>query len=182
MKLERIKRIKQKMRRQLDESTSDIEENTSGSNLGGLVIYIFFLIHMLAFGGSGFAMAYFSESADLFFLYIHGGIAIFVYLQFYNALFGRDAVRWMVINALLGIFGIYSELRIFLDFFDKDITDYSIFVHAIPFTYYVLYTFLLYQTVLLLTNAAANPLRKLLVELTYIAISFGAYFFLYSSY
>jgi hypothetical protein len=55
-------------------------------------IYPFFAIHMLMFGLSGFVMAYASNRPDLFFLYLHGGIAIFVYLIFYLAIFGRDEV------------------------------------------------------------------------------------------
>jgi len=143
-----------------------------------LAVFPFFLIHMLAFGSSGFYIAYFTDDA-LPFIYLHGGIAIYVYLQFYIALFGVDKVKWMVINAVLGIFGIYHEVKWFLSQFDKNITDYSIFIHAIPFTYYVLYTFLVYQFVLIVTDADISPRRKIVVETFYVLISIAIYLTIY---
>src|SRR3546814_4428460 len=47
-------------------------------------IYPFFLFHMLMFGISGFVLAY-GADGDVAFLYMHGGIAIVVYLVFYFA-------------------------------------------------------------------------------------------------
>ena len=41
---------------------------------GHWFIYIFFGIHMLMFGLSGFLMAYATDRADIQFLYLHGGI------------------------------------------------------------------------------------------------------------
>ena len=149
-----------------------------GSKIPSLLIFPFFLIHMLIFGGSGFAMAYFGE-VDTIFLYMHGGFAIFVYLIFYLVIFGLDAVKWMFINATLGIFGIYSELRIVLRQFDKEIADFPWTVHVVPFTYYVLYTFLIYQAVLSFTGSHGNPKKKRTVEIAYIAISTIIYFIIY---
>lgn len=140
-----------------------------------LFIYPFFLLHMFFFGGSGFMLAYFTD-VPLIVLFIHGGIAIFVYLLFYTGFFGIDAIKWMFINAALGTFGIYSELRfLLLHHFDKDIADYSIITHIIPFTYYVLYTFLLYQAVLSFSGAHNHPNRKTFVEIAYVAISLLIY-------
>lgn len=68
-------------------------------------VYPFFSVHMLAFGLTGFLVAYMSDAPDLMFLYLHGGIAIFVYIVFYLVIFGRDAVSWMLLNAALGIIG-----------------------------------------------------------------------------
>ncbi|MGH8030242.1 MAG: hypothetical protein ACREO3_09935, partial [Arenimonas sp.] len=73
-----------------------------GAEVPGWVIYPFFLFHMLLFGGSGFVMAYASDDVPTYFLYLHGGIAILVYIVFYFAMFGRDEVQWMFINATLG--------------------------------------------------------------------------------
>ena len=70
-------------------------------------IYPFFLLHMGMFGLSGFVMAYASEDIDVAFLYMHGGLAIVVYLVFYLAIFGLDEVRWMFINSALGLFGLW---------------------------------------------------------------------------
>ncbi|HEX5693474.1 MAG TPA: hypothetical protein VFY00_02515, partial [Arenimonas sp.] len=74
-------------------------------------IYPFFLFHMGMFGLSGFFMAYGAQDMDLTFLYLHGGIAITVYVVFYLAIFGLDEVRWMFINAGLGLFGIWVEIN-----------------------------------------------------------------------
>src|SRR3546814_6446770 len=60
-------------------------------------IYPFFLFHMLMFGISGFVLAY-GADGDVAFLYMHGGIAIVVYLVFYSAIFGREQVKWMFIK------------------------------------------------------------------------------------
>ena len=43
-------------------------------------IYPFFLVHMLMFSASGFFMAYNDKPAPVGFLYMHGGIAIVVYM------------------------------------------------------------------------------------------------------
>ena len=164
--------------------TEKIEDQQDSNDVRSLmlVVFIFFLIHMAAFGGVGFFLAYFSAPSDIPFLYIHGGIAIYAYLQFYTGFFGKDRVKWIFINSALGIFGIYGELRWFLAQFNKDISDYSVFVHIIPFTYYVLYTFLLYQTVLVLCGAYTNPQRKTIIETTYVVISLIIYFTIYVNY
>jgi len=70
---------------------------------------------MAIFGASGFLLAY-NSNADISFLYMHGGFAILIYIIFYLALFGVDEVKWMFINAALGLFGIYSEIGWFLSF------------------------------------------------------------------
>lgn len=131
-------------------------------------IYPFFLLHMAMFGLSGFVMAYGSETPDIGFLYLHGGIAIFVYLVFYLAIFGLDEVKWMLINAGLGLLGIWAEIGIILGWFDKSLADFSPWVHVTPFLYYVLYTFLLRQLVIDLTGSRDNPSRKRLVEIAYV--------------
>ena len=87
---------------------------------GHWFIYLFFGIHMLMFGLSGFLMAYTSDGPDLAFVYLHGGIAIVVYMVFYLVIFGRDEVKWMLINAALGILGIYSQIGWILAKFGKD--------------------------------------------------------------
>ena len=69
-------------------------------------VYPFFLVHMLMFGGSGFLMAYADSRPDVTFLYLHGGFAILVYTVFYLTMFGRDEVKWMFINAGLGLLGV----------------------------------------------------------------------------
>ena len=150
-----------------------------GTSFPWYFIYPFFLVHMLAFGLSGFFMAYSSNGPGLAFVYIHGGFAIFVYTIFYLAFFGVDRVRWMFINAGLGLFGIYAQINWILALFGKHASDYSWETHLIPFLYYVLYTFLLYQMVLDITKARDNPTRRRLVEGFYLVSSLLVYGIVY---
>jgi hypothetical protein len=149
-----------------------------GSELPWYSIYPFFLVHMLMFGGSGFLMAYGGTDAPVGFLFLHGGIAITVYIAFYFALFGRDEVKWMFINAALGLLGIRAEIGWLLSWFGKRVGDYPWFVHVIPFTYYILYTFLLRQLVLDLAGARDDPARKAWVDKLYVVGSLVVYLLL----
>ena len=144
-------------------------------DMGGMFIYLFFGIHMLMFGLSGFFMAYATDGPDLSFLYMHGGIAIVVYMVFYLTIFGRDEVQWMLINAGLGILGIYSQIGWILAKFGKDIDNYRWNVHVVPFLYYILYTFLLRQFLLDVTRSRSDPQRKRLVDAAYVAFSLLVY-------
>jgi hypothetical protein len=148
---------------------------SKGTDIPWHKIYPFFLIHMLAFGGSGFVMAYADSHPPVTFLYAHGGIAIVVYTIFYVSIFGRDEVKWMFINAALGLFGIYSQIGWLLSFFGKTIDDYPVYVHVIPFLYFVLYTFLIRQMLLDLTQSRDNDMKKARVEYGYIAMSLAFY-------
>ena len=147
----------------------------AGQEISWKSIYPFFLLHMLAFGGSGFFMAYHEPRPSVGFLYMHGGIAIAVYLMFYHSIFGREEVKWMWINAGLGIFGIYSEMNWLLSLFGKKVSSYPWYVHVIPFLYYVLYTFLLRQAVLDVTGSREDEARRKIVDRSYVALSLGAY-------
>ena len=141
----------------------------------GCVLYPFFAIHMLAFGLSGFFLAYGSGSPDVMFLYMHGGIAIAVYLVFYLSIFGRDEVKWMLINAALGVVGIYAQVGWILARFGRRIGDYPWYVHVVPFLYYVLYTFLLRQLLLDATRSRDNPQRRSIVDTAYVLLSVAVY-------
>lgn len=134
-------------------------------------IYPFFMLHMLMFGGSGFLMAYSGKLPDILFLYLHGGFAIIIYTVFYLAIFGLDEVKWMFINAGLGLLGIYTQVGWILSLFGRRIGDYPLKVHAIPFLYYTLYTFLLRHALLDLAGAREDDGRKQKVEYSYIAAS-----------
>ncbi len=137
--------------------------------------YPFFMLHMLVFGGSGFLMAYGERRPDTLFLYMHGGFAILIYTIFYFTMFGRDEVKWMFINALLGLAGIYTQIGWILSLFDKDISDFPIHIHVIPFLYFVLYTFLLRQAVIDLTHARDDEKKTRRANWGYIAFSLLAY-------
>ena len=138
-------------------------------------IYPFFGIHMLMFGLSGFLMAYGSNAPAVGFMYLHGGIAILVYLVFYVSIFGRDEIKWMAINAMLGVLGIYSQIGWILARFGKHIDDYPWYVHVTPFLYYVLYTFLLRQFLLDATRSRDNPTRRAWVNNAYVTLSLVVY-------
>lgn len=150
-----------------------------GAEVPWYVIYPFFLVHMLMFGVSGFVMAYASKHPPMVFLYLHGGIAIVVYLAFYLSIFGRDEVKWMFINAALGFLGIYSQLGWLLSLFGRNIDDYPVSAHVIPFLYFVLYTFLIRQAVLDITHAREDNTRKKHAEYGYIVLSVAIYAILY---
>lgn len=151
------------------------KEIKAGQSVSPWKIYPFFLLHMAMFGGSGFLMAYIEDGPPLFFLYAHGGIAILAYVVFYLAIFGKEEVKWMFINAGLGLFGIWVEIDWLLSLFGKRLEDYSPWVHLTPFLYYILYTFLLRQLVLDVTGARDKPERKRNVEIAYVAISLAVY-------
>jgi hypothetical protein len=152
-----------------------------GDEIAWYAVYPFFLLHMLMFGGSGFFMAYAGKHHDeTFFLYMHGGFAIIVYTIFYLAMFGRDEVKWMFINAALGLLGIYTQIGWILSLFDKDIGDYPTQVHVIPFLYFVLYTFLLRQAVLDITRSREDETRRRRAENAYAVVLTASYLISYS--
>ena len=151
----------------------------AGTPFPWYMIYPFFLVHMLAFGLSGFFMAYSADGPDVSFLYMHGGLAVFVYVVFYLAIFGFDEVRWMFINAALGLFGIYAQIELILSLFGKQADQFPWYVHVIPFLYYILYTFLLYQMVLEVSGARKDDTRKKIVEGCYVVGSIAVYTLIY---
>lgn len=146
-----------------------------GSDVPWYLIYPFFLLHMLVFGISGFLIAYAGTRPDVLFLYLHGGLAITVYTVFYLAFFGLDEVKWMFINAGLGVLGIYSQIGWLLSLFDRKINDYPFYVHVIPTLYFIFYTFLIRRAIIDLTRSREKPLQKKLVEYLYVAISIAFY-------
>lgn len=135
---------------------------------------------MLLFGAAGFAMAYQGDADALEFSYVHGGIAIFVYLIFYLCIFGFEQIKWMVINAMLGLYGISVEINWILNAaFDKSVNDFSYHHHIMPFIYYVLYTFLLRQGLLDMFKAHLSETRRQIVNTVYVAVSLLIYSILY---
>ena len=141
-----------------------------GSDVPWYKIYPFFLLHMLVFGASGFFMAYSSRHPPVSFMFLHGAIAITVYTIFYLVIFGRDEVKWMFINAVLGLFGIYSQIGWILSLFGKQIGGYPYYTHIVPFLYFVLYTFLIRHAVLDITQSREHPVKKKWVENAYVAV------------
>jgi hypothetical protein len=146
---------------------------SSGDEISPWTVYPFFLLHMGAFGGSGFLMAY--SGAPVEFLLLHGGIAIAVYLVFYLAIFGRDEVEWMFINAGLGLFGIVSQIDWLLSFFGKGVGDFAWYVHVIPCLYWILYTFLVRHMLLDVFHAREDDTRRAQVNWGFVGGSLAFY-------
>lgn len=146
----------------------------AGESVPWYMVYPFFIFHMGIFGASGFFMAYGSD-VELSFLFMHGGIAILVYLVFYLAIFGKETVRWLLIDSLLGVFGLVAQLGWILALFDKTLADYSVARHIIPFCYYVLYTFLLHRAVLDWGGGTQDPAKRTSLNVYYVGFSLLLY-------
>ncbi|MEM7278562.1 MAG: hypothetical protein AAF385_10585 [Pseudomonadota bacterium] len=120
------------------------------------------------FGVGGFLMAYHQGGQPMVILIVHAGFACSLYLLWYVDIFGFGKVKWMVINATLGLFGIYAQLGWILGLFGADIGDYPWYRHFFPAFYYVLYTFLLHQTLLDITKVRHDPFKKMFVNGLYV--------------
>ena len=144
------------------------KQYAAGDEIAGRAVYPFFLLHMGIFGASGFFMAYGAGDVPLPFLFLHGGFAILIYLVFYLAIFGKDEVKWMLINAALGIFGISTEIGWLLGLFGKSPGEFGWARHVVPFGYYVLYTFLLRHMLLDATDSRDDPQRRRRIESAYV--------------
>ena len=81
----------------------------------------------------------------------------------------------MECHIMLGLLGIWTEIRYILGWFGKSIDDFPMAVHVTPFLYYILYTFLLRQMLLDLTRSRENPTRRRLVGMLYVAGSLLVY-------
>lgn len=150
-----------------------------GTNVPWSALYPFLLLHLLIFGVGGFFLAYYEDPLSgpppVYALYLVGCISIPVYTKFYLKVFGRDEVKWMFINAVLGLLGICSQIGWLLSLFGKRIGDYPFYRHVIPFLVFVLYTFLIRHAVMDITRSREDPVKKKRVENCYIAISVAVY-------
>lgn len=61
---------------------------------------------------------------------------------------------------------------------DRD-PDYPVYIHAIPFLYYVLYTLLLHNAVLDITHAQEDSSRRKRVDIGYVVVSIAIYSAMY---
>ncbi len=106
------------------------------------IVYLFFLVHMFAFGGSGFALAY--SDTPFMMAAMHSGIAIFVYIVFYIVLFGVGRVVWMFVFAIVGFAQTYFVINFIGDIFinNWDFDNYPFYRHIAPAIYVVMYLFL----------------------------------------
>jgi hypothetical protein len=94
-----------------------------GDDVPWIAIYPLFLLHMLAFGGLGFAAAYGLSDVPVPLLYLQGGGAIWAYTLLYLVIFGRDDVKWMFVNAGPGVLGVVSQIDWILSLFGKHVGD-----------------------------------------------------------
>ena len=91
---------------------------------------------MAIFGGSGFIRTYGDNRPDLTFIYRHGGIAITVYVFFYFAIFGRDEVKKMFLNALFGLLRKGVQVGWLLSLFDRESSTCPLSVYATRFCFF----------------------------------------------
>jgi hypothetical protein len=156
---------------------------SAGDNVSWISVYPFFLVHMLGFGVGGFIMAYGTMDdgtrVPLLAQCLFGGFAISVYTVFYLLIFGRDDVKWMFINAGLGLFGILSQIDWLLSLFGKRVADFPVYVHVVPFLYFVLYTFLIRHALLDLLGAREDETKRARVEYGYVGASVFVYLLLH---
>lgn len=117
-----------------------------------------FLLHLLVFGSTGFYMAY-GTTVPLNILYAHGGVTVIGYLGMYYHAFGVDSLKWIVTNATLGLYGVAVEVDLLLSLFDRGIADYPLATHVVPFSYYVLYMFLLRRAMLAISGAESDEAK-----------------------
>ena len=146
-----------------------------GDDVPWIAVYPLFLLHMLVFGGSGFAAAYGFSDVPVPFLYLQGGGAIWIYTLLYLVIFGRDDVKWMFINAALGVLGIVSQMDWILSLFGRHMGDFPPYVHVIPFLYFVLYTFLIRHAFLDLFGAREDETKRKRVEFGYVGATVATY-------
>lgn len=161
-----------------DHLTINGKSYRKGQSVPWFKIYPFFMVHMLIFGLPVFAGAYLPTTfvlASVIFYHLLGSFAVLIYVVFYQAMFGRDAVKWMFIDGAIGILGIYSVVGASLSLIDRDIHSYPLYRHVLPFVFYVLYSFLLRQAFLDIMNAREDNARRRIAELFYVGISLAAY-------
>jgi hypothetical protein len=149
-----------------------------GESVPWFKIYPFFLIHMAIFGLPVFTGAYLPKAIvieSVIGYHLFGSFAALVYVVFYEAMFGRDAVRWMFIDGALSSFGIYTVIGAWLTLIDRNIHDYPLYLHVLPFVFYILYTFLIRQAFLDITKSRYDKARRRVAEYIYVGISLMIY-------
>jgi hypothetical protein len=143
-----------------------------GDEVSALDVYPFFFLFLLVPGAGTFALAYGSETPDVGSAYAVGIFIVCFFLVGYLTIFGRDEVKWMLINAALGIFGIFGQISwVMSTFFFKSIDDFPWYVHAMPVLVYVLFTFLVRQALLDLLGGRDNEARARAAATLHVVVS-----------
>jgi len=136
------------------------------------------LVHILIFGLPVFCGAYLPKTfviESVIFYHLFGSFAALIYVLFYQAMFGRDAIKWMFIEGALSSLGIYTVVGAWLALIGRDIHDYPLYRHVLPFVFYVLYAFLLRQAFLDITKSREDNAQRRIAEFFYVGISLMAY-------
>ncbi len=144
-------------------------------------IYPVFLFHVLVIGSALFYTAYSGKGPPAVFLVLGGISSAAIYTLLYLAVFGFDEIKWMFINAGLGILGIFSQLDFAVSFFGWKLNKYPWYIHIVPFLHYILYTFLVRQMILDILKAREDESKRRKADGIYVLISLviysGLYFF-----
>lgn len=156
------------------------EHYTEGDWIPWYTVYPIFLLHVGIVGYLCFIFTYLPEVTPMqglryVILMIVSGFASLLYLIFYWVIFGRDEIKWLIINAGLGFYGVYYEMGFILTSIGRSIHDYPAMAHVAPFSLYILYTFLLRQLVIDITGSRENPLRQKYINVIYTVISLIVY-------
>jgi hypothetical protein len=133
------------------------------------------MLHMFFFGVAVIFLAYLDPSPSTFFLYMWGAFGATLYIGIYSAMFGADEVKWLFINSGLGILGIATQMDWLLSLIGLGLADFPVYIHVVPFIYYVLYTFLLRQALLDLFRAYERPALQRTVNGGYVVFSIAVY-------
>ena len=134
-------------------------------------VYGVFVIHIFMFGTGAFIMAYSNKPAAVPALYAFGIFSIGMYLYNYINIFGLDEIKWMVINAALGGLSVYCQMDLLLSLFGRSVYNYPFYINAVPASYFVIYTFLLRQVALDLTESRDDKVMRRRVEFMFTIIS-----------
>ena len=146
-----------------------------GDDVPWVYVYPLFLVHMLIFGGAAFYLSYAGDGSKAMASLVVALFGVPVYIVFYRGIFGREETRWLFINSALGILGIAAEVGWLLSLAGKQAHDYPAIAHIAPFTYYVMYTFLLRHAALDLARARANPAFTTRIERYDVLVSMLVY-------
>jgi hypothetical protein len=143
-----------------------------GDEVSPLAVYPTFFAFFLVFCTPTYLLAYLSETPDVGGVYALGIFGSVFFLGFYLTIFGPDEVKWMLVNAALGVFGIFGQISwIMSTFFFKAIDELSWYVHVMPFLIFVLFTFLARQALTDLLGGRDNEARRRVADILHVVVS-----------
>lgn len=151
-----------------------------GSEVPWVKVYGLFIIIVLVITPVIFNETYAQEDISLGYFIILGGFLPLIYLLLYRSVFGKEAVHWIFINSILGIFGTFAELDWLLIYlYEKGISDFPFYYHIVPSIHYILITFVLRQAIIDTFHARDDDKRLFYVNILYVVLSILIYSSLY---